>query len=228
MWQLFFLFFMFFFTGVISAQVAHDQLVPLPGFAEFQPGLTSEMEEMHQQMAATRESATYQDGQLLRYEVVDTEVMVYTTPLPVEMVREKYKDLFIDQMRADGTPEEAISQFSRFLDTQVIQQVENVPLFPGDPDMMETYYEMAEIDVPARVIDCMRELYPDLKNKETSTFVIEMNEQQFRQDDSQGVQDPFTMVEVEVQQPSVNLFDCSFSEQTSIIYRVFTMTVSIE
>ena len=215
------------FTGAF-AQTDHEQLVPLPAFAEYHASLTEDMKGIHSELGSIRESMSYQDGERLSYKAVASDLMVYTTSLPIDRVRSEYIDLFLDAMQADGAPPEAVEQFHFFLEKEVVSDIEQEQLIPGDLNTLENYYEQSGVSLPSGYFDCMRKLQQESGERMSSVFLIEMDEAQYRSADAPNRFEDYTVVEVEVQQPFIDTQNCRITEETAIIYQVYDMVMTVE
>ncbi len=204
-------------------QTAHE-MVPLPDFADYCPELTEKWPDVTPE--AVREGMSYEGGQALSYESAAVTVSVFTTDHSPAEVRQLYMELLMQQMEAQGAPPPALDQYADFLDRQVFSDTESGPVIDGDPDVMEQQYAGAGIESPPGLFDCLRELYPQLAERAGSRFLIEMDQLQFLPDEAVEPGLEYAIVEVEVENPFVNLVDCSFSEETLIIYRVYDMVIT--
>jgi len=211
-------------------QAPPEQLVPLPDFAEYQPefskavlALALEMEDID-----AMERSTYDGRRHIQYEAIDMDVKIYTTSHSIEEVRELYFDLFINSMQQTGMPSEALEDFEEFLEYEVIETVEEEPMLDFDLDMIEGYYSEAGLTEMVGWIGCYRELQPEIENIMKKTFMLEMDELMFRQPDTIEDGSNFYIVEVEVEQPYVDIVDCRLVDDTIIIYSIYQMVVSIE
>jgi len=211
-------------------QATPEQLVPLPDFAEYQPEFTKtvlalalEMEDMD-----AMERSTYDGRRHIRYEAIDMDVKIYTTSHSIEEVRELYLDLFLRSMQQTGMPPEALEDFEEFLEYEVIETVEEEPMLDFDLDMIEGYYSEAGLTEMVGWIRCYRELQPEIENIMKKTFMIEMDEFMFRKPDTIKDGSNLYIVEVEVEQPYVDIVDCRLVDDTVIIYKKYEMVVSID
>jgi len=214
--------------GKATTQVPPEQLVPLPDFAEYQPEFSQMMQAITGEMGGREEESWGSGMEYAYYESVEADVHVYTTSLSVDDVREKYFELFIEDMKARGIPPEAVPQYQQFLDDEVIDEIEPEPMADADPDMLEAYFREAGAESSLRWIECYRTLYPELQNKMSRTFLIEMDELRFQQRGSGDPPSEYTLVEVEVQQPYVDPVGCKIENATVITYSVFRMVAVAE
>jgi len=214
--------------GNATGQAPAEQLVPLPGFAEYQPEFSQMMQAMMDEMGGREEKSGGTGMEFVSYESVETNVRVYTTSLSIDEVREKYFDLFIEQFKAQGVPSEAMPDLKRFLEDEVIDEIESEPMADADPDMLEAYFRETGTESWLQWIECYRTLYPELQNKMNRTFLIEMDERRFQRRDAGDAPTEFTLVEVEVQQPYVDPVGCKVENGSAITYSVYRMVAMDE
>jgi hypothetical protein len=209
-------------NGQATSQVPAEKIVPSPDFAEYQPEFSHMMQAMIGELGGREEESGGTGMEYVYYESIEADVQVYTTPLSVDEVREKYFDLFIEDMKAQGIPVEAVPQFKQFLDDEVIDEIKSEPMADGDPDILEAYFREAGSESSLQWIECYRTLYPELKNKVSRTFLIEMDELRFHHGSGESPTE-YTLVEVEVQQPYIDPRGCKIENGTAITYSVYRM-----
>ena len=212
-----------FLSGICFGQLPDRPLVPLPDFAEYRAEYSSFMTDMYKEIGGRTEESYTTGMDHLYYESVDADVRVYTTSLSVGEVREKYFELFIEDMKEQGIPAEAVPQFQHFLEDQVIEEIDSESMADADPDVLEAYFREAGGESSLRWIECYRTLYPELQNKMSLTFLIEMDELRFQRPGGGDPPTEYTLVEVEVQQPFVDPIGCKIENATAITYSVFRM-----
>ncbi len=211
-----------------TGQVPAEQLVPLPDFAGYEPEFSQMMQAMIGELGGREEESRGTGMEFLYYESVEAEVRVYTTSLSVDEVRTKYFDLFIEQFKAQGVPSEAMPELKRFLDDEVIEEIESEPMVQVDPDMLEGYYREMGAETGLQWLECYRTLHPELQNKRSRSFIIDMDERRLQKQDTGEPLAEFTLVEVEVQQPFIDPIGCIIEDRTAITYTVYRMVATDE
>ncbi len=213
-----------------SGQATPEQLVPFPGFAEYQPEMSRAVLDLALQMEDMNvmEGSMYNGSRQIRYEAVDMDVRVYTTARPIQEVRDLYFDMIFQSMQPEGVPPEALEQLKEFIEYEVMEEIETAPIIDFDLDMMEDYYREAGLTEIVKWIGCYRDLQPQITDKVRETFAIEMNELQFHRMETVEDEMNFYIVEVEVEQPFIDVLDCSVKEETVIMYNIYRMVVMVD
>lgn len=215
--------FMLALPGINAKGQSGHPMVPLPDFADYRQGIS----EAHYNQEAGRkiEGSTYEDGEMIRFESTGLSVSVFTTSYPIEEVRQMYIEKMVGQLRAEGVPADAVAQYAVFLEQEVVSDISGEDLLYDDPDTLENLYRDAGIDIHEGYFDCLRQLRPRIQGKTGKSFVIEMDERQFRAGMEDPAEEGYSIVEVEVMQPFINTADCTLTEETAIIYRVYDMVI---
>jgi hypothetical protein len=211
-------------------QTTPEQLVPYPTFATYQPKMSRLALELSLQMEdkESMHGIITEGGRQIRYESVDMDVRIYTSSRSIHEVRELYFDLMLQGMKPEGMPPDALDQLDDFLENEVFYEIEDEPMLDFDLDLVESYYREAGLTAILDWISCYRELVPDIENKTTESFRIEMNELQLRRTDTIRDGMNFYIIEVGVEQPYVNVADCRLVDETIIIYNIYRMVALIE
>ncbi len=204
-----------------TAQSGHP-MVPLPDFADYRQEISEAI--YNQESGIKIEGSTFEDGEMIRFESTGLSVSVFTTSYSIEEVRRMYIEKMVGQLRSEGVPADAVAQYTVFLEQEVVSDIESQDLLYDDPDTLENLYRDAGIDIPEGYFECLRQLRPEIQGKTGKSFVIEMDERQFRA----GMEDPageYNIVEVEIMQPFLNTANCTLKDETAIIYRVYDMVI---
>ncbi len=211
-------------------QAAPEQLVPFPDFATYQPEMSKLALELSRQMEdiESMSGSIIDGGRHIRYESVDMDVRIYTTSRPIHEVRDLYFDMMLQTMKSEGMPADALEQLEDFLEYEVFYEIEEEPMLDFDLDLVESYYREAGLTAILDWITCYRELLPEIEDKTAESFMIEMNELQLRRPDTIRDGTNFYIIEVEVEQPYVNVVDCRLVDETIIIYNIYRMVAAVE
>lgn len=211
-------------------QATPEQLVPFPDFATYQP----EMSKLALELSSQMEDIDSMHGSIIdgerhiRYESIDMDVRIYTTSRPIHEVRDLYFDMMLQTMKPEGMPADALEQLEDFLEYEVFYEIEEQLMLDFDLDLVESYYREAGLTAILDWITCYRELLPEIEDKTAESFMIEMNELQLRRPETIRDGTNFYIIEVEVEQPYVNIVDCRLVDETIIIYNIYRMVATVE
>lgn len=211
-------------------QATPEKLVPFPDFATYQP----EMSELALELSLQMDDLESMHGSIIdgerhiRYESVDMDVRIYTTSRSIHEVRDLYFDMMLQTMKPEGMPADALDRLEDFLEYEVFYEIEEQLMLDFDLDLVESYYREAGLTAILDWITCYRELLPEIEDKSAESFMIEMNELQLRRPDTIRDGTNFYIIEVEVEQPYVNVVDCRLVDETIIIYNIYRMVATVE